>query len=180
MGKLAAIGRARPYLPCHIRKLLYQSFVLPQFDYFSVVWSSSGATLTKSIKREQNYAHGLILHKPPLTSSESLRQTPGWTALEARRQNALLCQVHCCITNQAPSYLCFTFTSNSSLHYAEARDSAKLHLPHLRTKFYHTSFEFQGAKTFKNLPKTIRELKERKLFRDAVLRHSSVYPCTTA
>ena len=158
----------------------YQSFVLPQFDYCSVVWSSSGATLAKSIKREQNCAHGLILWKPPLTSSDSLRQTLGWTTMETRRQNALLCQVYCCITNQAPSFLCFTFTSNSSLHYAEAQDSAKLHLPHSRTKFYHTSFEFQGAKTFKNLPKTIRELKERKLFRDAVLRHSrgsNLYNC---
>ena len=166
MGKLAAIGRARSYLPCHIRKLLYQ------FDYCSVVLSSSGATLAKSIKREQNYAHGLMLWKPPLTSSESLKQALGWTTLEKRRQNASLCQVHCCITNQAPSYLCSTFTSNSSLHYAEARDSTRLHLPHLRTKFLHASFEFQGAKTFKNLPKTIQELKERKVFRDAVLRHS--------
>ena len=37
---------------------------------------------------------------------------------------------------------------------------------------YHASFEFQGAKMFNNLPTTIRELQERKLFRDAVLRHS--------
>ena len=146
MGKLAAIRRAGSYLPCHIRKLLYQAFVLPLLDYCSVVWHSCGATLAKRIERVQNYALRMILRKPPLTSSESLRQTLGWTTLEMRRRNALLCQVHRCFTNQAPSYLCSKFTSNSSLHYAETRGSTKLHLPHPRTKFYHSSFEFQGAK----------------------------------
>ena len=108
------------------------------------------------------------MRKPPLTSSESLRQTLGWTTLEMRRRNALLCQVHRCFTNQAPSYLCSKFTSNSSLHYAETRGSTKLHLPHPRTKFYHSSFEFHGAKIFNSLPTRIRELKDRKQFRHAV------------
>ena len=56
MGKLAAIRRAGSYLPCHIRKLLYQAFVLPHLDYCSVVWNSCGATLGKRIERVQNYA----------------------------------------------------------------------------------------------------------------------------
>ena len=97
-----------------IRKLLHQSFVLPRLDYCSVVWNSCGATLAKRVESVQNYALWMILQKPPLTSSESLRQTLGWTTLETRRQNAMLCQVHRCITNQAPSYLCSKFTSNSS------------------------------------------------------------------
>ena len=137
-----------------------------------MVWNSCGAILGKRIERVQNYALRLILRKPPLTSSELLRRTLGWTTLEVRRRNALVCQVHRCVTNQAPSYLSSKFTSNSSLHYAKTRGSTKLHLPHPRTKFYHASFEFQGAKMFNNLPTTIRELQERKLFRDAVLRHS--------
>ena len=115
MGKLAAIRRAGSYLPCHIRKLLYQAFVLPHLDYCSVVWNSCGATLGKRIERVQNYALRLILRKPPLTSSELLRRTLGWTTLEVRRRNALVCQVHRCITNQAPSYFSSKFTSNSSL-----------------------------------------------------------------
>ena len=99
MSKLAAIRRAGSYLPCHIRKLLYQTFVLPLLDYCSVVWNSCGAVLSKRIERVQNYALRMILQKPPLTSSESLRQTLGWSTLELRRQSALLCQVHRCLTN---------------------------------------------------------------------------------
>ena len=173
MGKLAAIQRAGAYLPCNTRKVLYQSFVLPHLDYCSVVWNYCGVTLGKRIETVQNYALRLILRKPPLTSSDLLRQTLGWTTLEVRRRHALLCQVHCCVTNQAPSYLCSKFTSNSSLHYAETCGSTKLHLPNPRTKFYHTSFEFQGARIFNKLPKNTQDLNEKKLFRDAVLRLSS-------
>ena len=46
MAKLAAIRQAGSYLPCHVRKLLYQSFVLPHLDYCSVVWNSCGTILS--------------------------------------------------------------------------------------------------------------------------------------
>ena len=154
MAKLAAIRRAGTYLPCHIRKLLYQSFVLP---HCSVVWNSCSTTLIKRIERIQNYALRIILRKPPLTSSESLRQTLGWTTLETRRKKVLLYQVHRCITNRAPSYLCSRFTPNSRFNYVETRGSTKLHLPQPKANFYHSSFEFQGAKIYNNLPKNIRE-----------------------
>ena len=173
MGKLAAIQRAGAYLPCNTRKVLYQSFVLPHLDYCSVVWNYCGVTLGKCIERVQNYALRLILQKPPLTNSDLLRQTLSWTTLEVRRRHALLCQVHRCVTNQAPSYLCSKFTSNSSLHYAETCGSTKQHLPNPRTKFYHTSFEFQEARIFNKLPKNTQDLNEKKLFRDATLRLSS-------
>ena len=172
-GKLAAIRRAGAYLPCHVRKMLYQSLVLSHLDYCSVVWNSCRVTLGKRIERVQNYALRLILQKPPLTSSDLLRQTLGWTTLDARRQNVLLCQVHRCVSNQTPSYLCSRFTPDSSLHYAETRGSTKLPLPNPNGLNYHTSFEFQWAKIFNKLPKNTRDLKEKKLFRDAMLRLSS-------
>jgi len=115
MGKLAAIRRAGSYMPCHIRKLLYQAFILPHLDYFSVVWNGCGATLSKRVERIQNYALRVILRKPPLTSSELLRQTLGWTTLKTRCHNAMLCQVHRCCIKQAPPYLCSKFTTNSKL-----------------------------------------------------------------
>jgi len=54
MGKLAAIRRAGSYMPCHIRKLLYQAFILPHLDNCSVVWNGCGATLSKHVERIKN------------------------------------------------------------------------------------------------------------------------------
>ena len=50
LAKLALIRRAGTYLPCNIRKLLYQALILPHLDYCSVVWSSCGLTLSKRIE----------------------------------------------------------------------------------------------------------------------------------
>ena len=134
MGKLVVIWRAGSYMPCHIRKLLYQTFILPHLDNCSVVWNGCGATLSKRVERIQNYALRVILHKPPLTSSELLRQTLGWTTLKTRCHNVMLCQVHRCCIKQAAPYLCSKFTTNSNLNYARTRGSDKLHLPRPRTK----------------------------------------------
>lgn len=98
----------------------HQAFVVPHLDYCSVVWNCCGVTLSKSLERAQNYALRLILCKPPITSSETDRQTwvgLQWTTVEARREIAVLCQVHC--TNRAPPYLCSNFTPNFILNYAK-------------------------------------------------------------
>ena len=43
-----------------LRKLLYQSFVLPNLDYCSVVWNPCGVVLSSKIERIQNYSLRLI------------------------------------------------------------------------------------------------------------------------
>ena len=99
---LAPIGRAGIYLFCRTKKMLYSSLVLPYLDYCSVVWNSCGVGQSDRIERVQNYVMRMILRKPPHTSSDSLRQVLGWTALKARRHNAMLSQVHRCAKGQAP------------------------------------------------------------------------------
>ena len=168
MGNLAVIRRVGSYLPCSIRKLLYQSFVLHHLDYCSVVCNNCGATLTEHVERIQNYALGVILCKPPLTYSELLWRTLGWTTLKTRRHNAMLCQVHRCCTNQAPPYLCSKLAPNSNFNYIRTRESNKLHLPRPQTNFYHSSFEFQGAMHFNSLPEYIRVIKGCKQFKAAL------------
>ena len=63
----AAIGcirRASQYLPVKIRKMLYNSLVLPHLDYCSTVWHSCNQTLSQSLERTQNYAMRVILSHP--------------------------------------------------------------------------------------------------------------------
>ena len=98
---LASIRRAG-YLPYHVRKLLFQSLVLPHLDCCAVAWHSCGVVTSDRNERIQNYAMRVILRQPPRTSSEQLRQALGWTTLKRRHQNAMLCQVHRCLQKCAP------------------------------------------------------------------------------
>ena len=166
MATLVVIRRSSAYLPCHIRKLLYQSFVLPHLDYCSVVWNSCGATLSGQIDRIQNYALRMILQKPPLTPSIELRRILGWCSLETRRQEALLCQVHRCLSKMAPTYLCSKFRLSGQITKATTRGT-KLFLQRPNTSSCHSTFEFQGAIQFNKLPETVRTLKSLTAFKTA-------------
>ena len=75
----AAIGcirRVSQYLPVKIRKMLYNSLVLPHLDYCSTVWHSCNQTLSQSLERTQNYAMRVILSQPPRTRSAPPPQRP--------------------------------------------------------------------------------------------------------
>ena len=111
LAKIAMIRRAGAYLPYDVRKMLYQSFVLPHLDYCSIIWHTCGATLTSRIEQVQNYALRMILQRSPRTSSAELRTKLNMRTLEHRRKINMICQVHRCLLNQAPSYLSSKFST---------------------------------------------------------------------
>ena len=84
LAGLAFLRRYGKHLPVHSRKLLYQSFIVSQLDYCSVVYDSCSKTLSDQIEQIQNYAMRIILSKPPHTSSEPLRKQLGLTTLKTR------------------------------------------------------------------------------------------------
>ena len=71
------------------------------------------------------------------------------------------------------TYLYSKFTPNSDLNYIRTRGSNKLYLPRPQTNFYHSSFEFQGAMHFNNLPENIRVIKGCKQFKAALLEYNN-------
>ena len=129
MARLAMTGH---HLPCHVRKLLYQTFVLPNLE--SVVWNSCGVVLSNKLESIQNYALRIIFQKPPRTSSANLEKQQVGQLL--RRDDIMLCKVHRCLRNQGPSYLTCKFHTNSNLNYATTRGANKIHLLRPNTNFY--------------------------------------------
>ena len=153
LAGLAFLRRYGTHLPVHSRKLLYQSFIVSQLDYCSVILHDScSKTLSDQIERIQNYAMRIILNKSPHTSSAPLSQQLGLTSLKTRRRNATLLQVHRCLHKCAPPYLTNKFVSNSNLSYSSTRGANKLHLKRSNINYYRNSFEFQGVLMFNTLP----------------------------
>ena len=132
--------------------------VLPHFDYCSIIWHTCGATLTNRIERVQNYALRMILQKPPRASSAELRTKLNMRTLEHR---CMICQVHRCLLNQAPSYLSSKFSTNGCTN---TRGSSKIHLKHPVSEFYRSSFKFHGAKLHNDLPESIWTIKTTRAF----------------
>ena len=96
LGKIAAIRRACHYLPSHINRTLYLSFVLPHLEYCSVVWGNCGTTLSSRLERVQNYALHVILHvilnKPPRSNTEEMRSQLSLPPLSSKRKLLQYCK----------------------------------------------------------------------------------------
>ena len=88
--KIAATRRASSYLPCHIRRMLYLSFVLLHFEYCSVVWHHCGTALTSRLEGVQNYALRVILKKPPRSDTEEMRSQLNLLSLSRRREISMI------------------------------------------------------------------------------------------
>ena len=106
----------------------------------------------------------MILQKSSRTSSAELRTKLNMTTLERRCRNNMICQIHRCLLNQAPSYLSSKFSTNSSFGYTSTHGSSKIHLKRPVSEFYRSSFEYHGAKLYNDLPESIRTSRALALF----------------
>ena len=102
-------------------------------------------------------------------SSEPLQRALGWTTLEKRRYKALACLVHRCLYGEAPSFLCSKFRPNTG--YIRTRGANKLHLPRPKMEYFQSTFTFQGALLYNQLPENIRRLKPIRSFKAALHDH---------
>ena len=140
-------------------------------DYCSIVWNHCGVMLRDRVERIQKYALRIIHGKPPRTSSEPLLRALGWTTLEKRRHKALVRLLHRCLSDEAPSFLCSKFRPNTALGYIRTRGANKLQLPRpKKTEYFRTTFTFQGALLYNQLPETIRR-QQVKSFKAALRDH---------
>ena len=90
--RLGLLKRTKHLLPRNARLLLYNSLVLPIFDYADLIWGDKGNdTLMAKLQILQNKAAKLILDRPWFSSATSALHELGWKPLSNRRF------YHCCL-----------------------------------------------------------------------------------
>ena len=85
LGGLAQLHKVKDALPTRLRKLLYQSLILPHLDYCTVVWAECSKGDADKVQRLQNREMRLILGKKWDHPSKDLRMELGWMTLMQRR-----------------------------------------------------------------------------------------------
>ena len=79
------IRHAKPYVKKESLELMYQSLVLPYFDYCSLIWGNCNQTLKGKIQRLQNRAARIITGDTYDVHSKDILSRSGWKNLEERR-----------------------------------------------------------------------------------------------
>ena len=132
-SRLAILHRARKVLPKSSCLTLYNTMVLPLFDYCAVVWDSCGLR-RKSYLDKLNHRAACIIERHSVGSDELLTVF-SWPSLQARRDYLKCVLVYkCCIHGMAPAYLLTEFKDAHQIHAYYNRHRDQLRLPKVPAK----------------------------------------------
>ena len=156
-GKLVNyFGRLRHVLNETCLKMLYNSLILPLFDYADLIYGSSALKYTSQLQKLQNRAGRIILRINPYkhVSNHEIHQILNWDSLNTRRTKHLNTMVFKCLNDYSAPYLKkpFDFIScNYSL-----RSTGTLSLPKPKTEYCRRMFLYRGACNYNKLPSESR------------------------
>jgi hypothetical protein len=154
---LYLLKKIKAYLTINDRKLFYNSYLLPHFDYCSIIWGNCSKHLLFDIIKLQKRAARLILDKDYTTPSKELFKQLQWMPLEDRMSYHRSVQVFKCINGLCPENLQNLFTPTGTVHTHRTRSVSNnnLHIGPRHLK----SFTHLGARSWNNLPANIRNAK---------------------
>ena len=136
--------------------MLYNTIVLPLFDYCLPVWDSCGAGSKDYLDKLNRRAACIIEGRS--VGAEELKSTLGWSSLQARRNYLKCLLVYKCLHGIAPSSFLSEFRHAHLYHGYNTRSRDLLRPPFAKTAKYHGSFRINGARTYNTIPRIIRQV----------------------
>jgi len=112
------------------------------------------------LQKLQNRAPRIITGASYLQRSSDVLCELGWMTLQTMRKRQKAIFMFKILNGLTPPYLSEMFTHSASFHdYGprSSRTNINLPLPKSRTDFYRNSFAFTGAKTWNDLPNSLKE-----------------------
>ena len=151
---LYLLKQIKEFLPLEARKLFFNSYVQPHFDYCSIIWGNCSKHALQKLVKMQKRAARIILDKDYNTRSEAMFAELGWMPLEDRVTFQRATQVYKCLHEPHSQGLNELFEYNKNVHTHNTRAAAddNLHIGQTHLK----SFSHQGATTWNNIPVSIR------------------------
>ena len=110
-ARIGVLGRVRKYLPLKHRVMVYNSLILPHFDYVSTIWSNTYAKHTDPLVALQGRAGRVIIGAPKLTPTDSVLRGLKWTPMPVRWQCQRAVMMFRVARGRVPGYLSSGFDS---------------------------------------------------------------------
>ena len=132
-------------VPLQARLTLYNSLVLPLFDYGDIVWGDMN----------KNKAAKIILDHHPQSSATEALDLLGWKPLHLRRRFHRCTTIYKCLHGFIDFN--FHFVRNSSIHNYSTRSRDDFHLPLVRTNWGKQRFIYQSVADWNSLSQDTRE-----------------------
>ena len=155
---LRMIRTLRPILNLSQRVKVYESLVLPHFDYCSTVWGNCGSVLRGKLQKLQNRAARIITFSGYEVRSSDILSFLGWYDLETRRKNQKCSFMYKVMNDLVPSYLRELFVIINQTHEHNLRCSdINLKIPQPHTNYLKRSFAYSGAVLWNDVPLAFKQ-----------------------
>jgi len=157
--KIAVLRRIKPFLPKDALKTIYNTTILPLFDYANIVWSSCGEKNLKRLQVLQNKAMRTILGAHYLTHSKDLLNELNFMSIRDRIIYLNGCMVYKALNDQTPEYLSSKFIPIHSKHTYRTRSSSQgnLQTKRFKTNYGKATFHYQGSLTWNVICPQVRK-----------------------
>ena len=141
-SKISLLQKLSEYVPIHVQKQFYQSYILPLIDYGSITWGSTSTANLGRLLKLQKRAVRIILNSDFDTSSASMFQELGWMPVESRINYNKAVLTYKALNNMRPDYITKLLTPMSQAHFRNLRSSEnnELYVPFSQTKLYSGAF----------------------------------------
>ena len=148
---------------------LYQSLVLPHFDYCCSLWGNFGEVLKSKLQTLQNRAARIITRSGFEVRSSEILANLGWADLETRRSRPTSTLMNKIMNDLAPGYLWELFTPlNEEVDYNLRQSDINVKIPQLHSEYLKRSLSYKGAPLWNNLPVAIRYATNAKYFNNLI------------
>ena len=145
--RVGVLGHLRRNITIHAAFEMYNSLILPIFDYCDAVWSSCNKADMESLESLQRPASKIIVKsKCGTTPTVYLK----FQSLEDRRNAHILGLVKRCLNNNGPRFLKNYFKLNKEVISRQTRRSNFIYLPAVRTETAKKSFYYNGSVVYNN------------------------------
>ncbi len=145
LKRLGLLYKTRWLFDLETAKMLYQTLILPHFDFGDVVYSVVPQYQYDRLQKIQNAACRLILLSDPYQSVYQLHEQLGLDTLAMRREKSLIKLTYKCMHEMAPPFLCNLLVP--TIHegrVTRATEAGVLDVPRVKTNYGKCCFGYRA------------------------------------
>ena len=170
-SKIGILRRLKHIIPNSTLVTVYNSFILPHFDYCDIVWDNTTKTAKENLQKLQNKAARILLGAQKTEHREDLFKTLDWLSLQNRRNLHKCIIVYKSTNSLAPQYLCNLFKTNNEIHKYNTRSKQDLHHVRSTLECHNKGFKASSIRLWNTLPLNIRNQENVNTFKSHAISH---------
>ena len=175
-AKIKGLGRITSRLNLSQAKILYNSFILSQFNYCCLFWMFCSKTLQNKINQIQKRTLRIV-HNEPNLNLDKLVELDKSTTIHIKNIITLLTEVYKTKRGENPIFMNKIFTQKKQ--YYNLRITNLLSFPKVMGSKYSTKiFVFRATQLWNQVPDSIKNEPNAKCFKAKLTRNWQVIKCT--